>query len=107
MDWCLKRSTFIYIVQFDQRVSLRLASNWCLKEVSWHAHNFLFSKFSTAERWLIKQHVLTELSGCKLHWQDFTLRDFTDPFLKEHVDFIAICDTEACILEVVKFLALF
>lgn len=73
------------------------------KKLSGYAHDVLFSKFSTAKRWLIKQHVLAELSGCKLKWQDFTLRDFTDPFLREHVDFIAICDTDPCMLEVVKF----
>ncbi|XP_022099590.1 pachytene checkpoint protein 2 homolog [Acanthaster planci] len=52
------------------------------------------SPCSTVHRESIKDHVTKLLHRQRVSYGDMTLTEFDDPYLKEHVKWVAICDTE-------------
>lgn len=61
---------------------------------------------SVAKRSVIKDRVLEELVNCSLPWSDCVMKTFNDPFLREHLDFVCICDTEPSTSKVCQLLPL-
>nr|AHB51067.1 pachytene checkpoint 2-like protein [Nodipecten subnodosus] len=52
------------------------------------------SPSSTAQGNIVKEHVLNLLHRQKVAYGDFVLTEFDDPFLHEHVNSIALCDSD-------------
>ena len=53
-----------------------------------------YLEFSTARADIIKKHVIECIKKHGSVYGDFVLSKFDDPFLEEHVNSIAICDTD-------------
>jgi len=77
----------------DLQEALPLTENKPHEKIALHAE-ICQNHVSTVRKSLIKEHVKGLFSQMRSCYGDFCIKEFDDPFLKEHVTYISVADTD-------------